>query len=354
MNALAFTIQHRPPELTEAILRMKGLLKEHLAAFIRRFEIDLLIVENALTIPMNLPLGLALTEYIAETGFPTIAHHHDFYWERDRFLTNCVPDYLAMAFPPRLPSISHVVINSQGANQLSLRTGISAVLIPNVMEFEQPPQKPDGYAETLAADLGLSPGQAMFLQPTRIVQRKGIEHAIELVRRTGLDARLVITHAYGDEPGDYQKRIYDFAALLNVPLTLAASIVESQRGRTAEGRKIYSLADAYQQANLVTYPSTIEGFGNAFLEAIYYCKPIVVNTYSIYDLDIKPKGFQAIEFDGYITDRTVEQTRAILETPALAEEMTQRNYQLGLRYYSFKVLERHLKTLLMDCFGEAA
>ena len=35
-------------------------------------------------------------------------------------------------------------------------------------------------------------------------------------------------------------------------------------------------------ADLVTYPSTFEGFGNAFLEAIYYCRPIVVNTYSIY------------------------------------------------------------------------
>ena len=27
---------------------------------------------------MNLPLGVALTHFIAETGFPTIAHHHDF------------------------------------------------------------------------------------------------------------------------------------------------------------------------------------------------------------------------------------------------------------------------------------
>jgi mannosylglucosylglycerate synthase len=71
-----------------------------------------LVVENALTIPMHLPLGLALTEFIAETAIPTIAHHHDFYWERQRFLQNCVDDYLAMSFPPRLPAIRHVVINS--------------------------------------------------------------------------------------------------------------------------------------------------------------------------------------------------------------------------------------------------
>ncbi len=81
-----------------------------------KFSLEALIIENALTIPINLPLGLALTEFIAETGYPVIAHHHDFYWERQRFMNNSVQDYLAAAFPPDLPSIRHVVINSVQAN----------------------------------------------------------------------------------------------------------------------------------------------------------------------------------------------------------------------------------------------
>jgi hypothetical protein len=35
---------------------------------------------------LNIPLGLALTELIAETDIPVIGHHHDFFWERKRFL----------------------------------------------------------------------------------------------------------------------------------------------------------------------------------------------------------------------------------------------------------------------------
>ena len=58
--------------------------KEQLYNFIQ-FDLDLLIMENALTIPINLPLGLAIAEFIAETGIPVIAHHHDFSWERQRF-----------------------------------------------------------------------------------------------------------------------------------------------------------------------------------------------------------------------------------------------------------------------------
>ena len=88
------------------------------------------MIENALTIPMNIPLGMAITEFIAETGFPTIAHHHDFYRERMRFMVNCMSDYLNMAFPPALPSIRHVVINSIAAFYVSTRRAYPRRLFP--------------------------------------------------------------------------------------------------------------------------------------------------------------------------------------------------------------------------------
>ena len=98
-----FTRTTRPVEITERIHQLKEYFKQHLYAFISRFDVDLLIVENALSIPVHVPLGMAITELIAETGYPTIGHHHDMAWERERFQVNCVGDYLAMAFPPNLP-----------------------------------------------------------------------------------------------------------------------------------------------------------------------------------------------------------------------------------------------------------
>jgi mannosylglucosylglycerate synthase len=349
---IALTQRYRPSEITRLIHTLADHLKKEVQTFVRQFEIELLIVENALTIPMNIPLGLALTEFIAESCIPTVAHHHDFYWERQRYLVNCVEDYLSMAFPPRLPSIQHVVINSLAASQLGLRIGVSSTLIPNVMAFENPPQSPDGYVNDLRSDLGVAPDELLFLQPTRIVQRKGIEHAIELIKRLKMKARLVISHASGDERDNYERRVREYAELMEVPVVYVSDIIRQERGMV-NGRKVYALDDVYQQADLITYPSTIEGFGNAFLEAIYFCKPIVVNDYSIFDIDIKPKGFRVIEFFGYITGDTVQQTRQVLENPELAKEMTERNYQLGRRYYSYTVLERHLETLIANSFGEA-
>ena len=81
INAQVMGSKVRNPSVTQAIHDLRSLLKVHLHEFIDQFDIDLLIAENVLTIPMHIPLGLALTETIAETQIPTIAHNHDFYWE---------------------------------------------------------------------------------------------------------------------------------------------------------------------------------------------------------------------------------------------------------------------------------
>ncbi len=363
-----FGARVRNRSVTQKIYDLKRKLKDDLYRFIEEYEIDLLVPENALTIPLNIPLGIAITEVISETGMPTIAHHHDFFWERQHFMTNAAWEYLNMAFPPHLPTIQHVVINSSADNQLSLRTGISATIIPNVMDFENPPPMRDGfescgfgagsktasnddYASDVRQALGVADDEVLILQPTRVVKRKGIEHAIELVHRLGMKSKLVISHASGDEGYDYERRVREYSKLMKVDTYFVSNIINEQRGLTKNGRKIYTLEDVYPQADLVTYPSTFEGFGNAFLEAIYFCRPIVVNTYSIYTMDIKPKGFSVIEIDGYVSDEAVRKTRKVLTDPELRRKMVKHNYETAKHYYSYSVLHNKLKSLIKDCTG---
>ena len=348
---ISYRSNKRPPETTSRIHELRSHLKDRLYEFIEKYDVELLIVENALSIPMNIPLGLAIAELIAETDMPVIGHHHDFAWERKRFLVNCIGDYLEMAFPPRLPSIHHVVINSLAATEMGKRRGINVSVIPNVMDYDNPPAPPDEYTASLRADLGVDPDEHFFLQPTRPLQRKGIEYAFELMRRLGANARLVISHAGGDEGNEYKEHIRTYAKLLDVRVNLVSDIVDTERGTTRDGRKIYILGDIYPIADLVTFPSLLEGFGNAFLEAVYYRRPIFINNYTIYSIDIKPKGFKAVEFNGFVTDETVNHVRKILKDSEFVEEMTEHNYKLGKQYYSFTVLEQHLHVLLHACFS---
>lgn len=342
----------RPRSLTREIHRVRSRIKDALYEFVERFDIDILVPENVITIPLNIPLGIAVTEMIAETGINTIAHHHDFFWERKRFLVNCVWDYLNACYPPHLPTVQHTVINTSGRNQLALRTGIASTLIPNVMDFEQPPAPMDEYAADARKALGIGEDELLVLQPTRVVQRKGIEHAIELVARLDMPATLVISHASGDEGYEYEQRVREYAELLNIRALFVDDLIGDVRGTTEDGRKVYSLQDIYRHADLVTYPSLFEGFGNAFLEAVYFKKPILVNNYSIYSHDIKPKGFQVIEMDDFISHRTIKETKELLGNKERIAEMVERNYELALKHFSYRVLDSRLIYLAKSFYGE--
>ena len=185
VQAALFGVTTRPREISNRIHEMKEKLKTGIYEFIERFELELLIPQNILAIPMNVPLGLAMTEVMAETGIPSIAHHHDFAWERERFIVTSGADYLAAAFPPTLPALVHVVINSMQQKELARRYGQASTIIPNVIDFETPPPGIDDYSKDFRKEIGLSEDDILVLQPTRLVARKGIEHAIELLRRLG-------------------------------------------------------------------------------------------------------------------------------------------------------------------------
>jgi len=276
-----------------------------------------------------------------------IAHHHDFYWERERFLVNSAKDYLTCAFPPNLHNICHVVINSVASAQLSYRQGISNTLIPNVYDYASPPAPPDDYASDLREQIGLGENDPLVLQPTRVVPRKLIERSIEIVSLMNLENPvLVISHASGDEGDHYYRRILEYAEHWGVQVRAIEHLIGARRGKGPNGEKQYSIGDVYQCADLVTYPSGYEGFGNAFLETLYYRRPIVVNRYSIYIVDIEPKGFQVITIDGFASREAVRTIREVLENEKLREQTAQKNYELALQHYSYEVLERDLLNLL--------
>jgi len=256
-----------------------------------------------------------------------------------------------MAFPPTIWSIQHVVINSSARHQLARRTGVGSTIIPNVMNYEKLPPKIDEFSADLRESLRLEPDELFILQPTRVVQRKGIENSIELVSRLNRKARLVISHASGDEGQDYERRVRHYAELMGVNALFVSDVFDEKRRITPEGKKVYSLWDAYPHADLITYPSLIEGFGNAFLEALYFRKPIVVNNYTIFAIDIRTKGFHVIEFDNYITDETVQKTLEVLDNQQIRDEMCQLNYQLALQHYSYSILRVRLSNLISHFFG---
>lgn len=354
-------------DLEKEVLELADRIERGLRAFIDEFFIELLIPNNIWSVGVNLPAAVAFSRVVRELGIPAVAHHHDFYWETFRGMVptcevarNFASEYL----PPNKPLVTHVVINSLVQAELRKRNGVESTVVPNVFDFAGDPWGVDDYNYDFRETIGVNENDVVVLQATRIVERKGIELAIDLVRelnkpdhieklrerglydgrRFSEESRIVLVLAgYSeDRTNKYLNRLKEKIGRAGIEVRFISDVVLSRRGEI-DGWRIYSLWDCYVFADLVTYPSLFEGWGNQFLEAIRANLPLVLFEYPVFRSDIAPLGFRYIslgseaEADEATLVRIPEaalQSAAreavqILTSPDRYQEMVERNFDLG-------------------------
>jgi len=338
--------------LEQQIENMAVQIEQALQEVITEVGISVLSIENALAIPLNLPLGLALHRIIADTGIPSIARHHDLYWERARFQQSNVEQLLRDSFPPVIDWLAHVTINRVAKKELKLRKGVEARWFPNSFDFSTI-QGIDDYNRDFRESLGLRAGQLLFLQPTRIIRRKGIERAIKLLTRLredhGLDGVLVVSGPVDNREEAYAKFIFQEAARRQVSLIHAADSIDLDR-HIVDGQKTYSMADAYVHADVITFPSDLEGFGNPVVEAAMYRKPLFVNRYPVLAdiMSLAGDAFDFVVVKDQVTDKATEAVYKLLTDTALRRNVTERNFETAKAHFSLTRLSERLAKALQD------
>ncbi len=330
---------------------------------VKEHRIDVLIAENTNAMPMTILGGVAMY-YVATTQrVATIFHHHDFWWERSRFSGSRIESLLTTIMPPVDLALEHVVISSYAAHILSSLKRVSPHIIPNCEDFERPVMV-DEYNRRFREDFGFSDDDILVVQPTRIVPRKRIEDSVALV---GLLARrfpewrsrlhYIISLYQGDEPDEhYIDLITREAERYDIPLHIISDRVQSVRGTSETGERLYTNRDVLVNADLVTYLPIWEGFGNALLEAVAARVPVVTTTYLVYKTDIMVSGMRNIEVrDSYdrdgrllIEDVVLDQIHEVLTNPSRRQEMVDHNFEVGKQEFGLSRLERQLRKLLED------
>ena len=344
-------------ELLEQLEYASNKIAIHIFEWIVSNRIDIMISENASALPSHLSMGMAIKKIVKNTNIKVLCHDHDFFWERgDRYKSPFkeVNDLVHGTFPLIAPNVKHAVINKYSKDTLSKKFGIESVLVPNVMDFNKPYAEIDEYNRNMLSDIGLQKGDIPIFQATRIVRRKGIETAIELIDRIkDKKVKLVITGSYADDEryGYYRElvKIVKDKGLKN-RVFFSHNKILSKRGKTSGGEKIYSLSDAYANARACTYFSKYEGFGNAFVEAVLAKRPIFVNNYKpVFWPDIGSKGFKTVMIeDNVLTDKAVSEISEIIHNDKLRKEITEYNFKLAKKYFSFDILEKKLTELVTN------
>ena len=350
-------------QLIDEIRNNSAVIRDRLTEWSDQCALDLIISENASSLPSHLEMGYAIRQVLHKTRIPAITHDHDFAWDRgDRYRSSQprINEFVEEIFPLRSGRVIHAVINSNAATLLKERYDCDAEVVPNVMDFTRPYGIRNSGNASLPGKLGVGQGDILLLQATRILRRKGIDTAIRLVHELhDPKVKLVITGNYPDDAGSayYQelanlvhelglKEQVRFAHDLFNPLPTTRNLKKS----------LFSPADAYAYATACTYFSRHEGFGNEFVEAILARRPVFVNNYEpVFMPEIGSKGFRTVMIEhGDLTGEAVEEIDGILHNPDKAREMSEFNFELGKRYFSFETLRAQLRTLIERATGNPA
>jgi len=320
-----------------------------------RRSVDLLIVANALSLPMHFPLAVALSRVIEELNLPSIARHHDFWWERKKYLKSHLFHFFERWFPPKLSNLKHVVINSIAREELKKRTGIEADVIWDSFDFKNNIKaKKDRYSKNFRNDFEIERDDLVFLQATRIVPRKRVEMSVDFIKKLNNPKSILILAGHtGDEGKEYYKKIYRLVRESKIRFRFIGDRINSRRrleavsnGKFPVRKRIYTLWDCYKNVDFILYPTKIEGFGNQFVESIFFKKPIIMTPYPVYRKDIEPLGFETIIMLQKVTQGVIRKVESIIENPDLAKKMTEKNYELGKKYMSYEWVEKKLKKLI--------
>ncbi len=363
-------------ELMQHISNISLRIKDEFTKIHEQEKFDLLLVHNIFSHGRHIAAASAFAHFIRSHNVDVIATHHDFYWERREYAQPSFPEveaYLKEYVPMRSPRVKHICINTIAQRKLRERSMESEVL-GDVFDFSRKSWVRDDFNSDLLKQINVNEDDLVVLQATRIVRRKGIELAMHLVERLNewrhflcdrplyngkqitWNSRIVLLLAgYAEKDAvDYVASLKKLAEKLNIELRFIGSVVDQARKTDP---KRYSLWDTYACADLVTFPSQSEGWGNQFIEAVFARRPVVVFDYPVFRYDLKSEGYdyvslghETIQPDEFGLEQIDENTliNACAETVEfLIGEDTQkkldRNFYIGKKNHDLAVLREYFR-----------
>jgi len=266
-------------------------------------DAQLVIVENLASLPLNVAAREQL--YAVLDGRRALFHHHDLPWQRE---------HLAHLEGPRdQPQWHHVTINDLSRRELA-RRGIAATTIMNSFDCDPPAGDRAGTRRELDVD-----AQTLIVMPTRLLARKNVEGALALA--SSLDAVLWLL---GPPEDGYEVELEQLLMGTNVDVRQGLDV-----GRTVD--------DAYAACDLVTVPSSWEGFGNPVLESVTHRRALSVYPYPVL-AEIKSHGFRFFGLDD------VDGVREFVRRPD--ETLLDENLSIARRRFNVRDLPQRLARVL--------
>jgi glycosyltransferase involved in cell wall biosynthesis len=268
---------------TRAFNQLKNEIKTELRDLIS--DLNVCIVHNIPSMPFNFAATAALNE-LSDEGVTRFI-----FWLHDTAIVRKEWQKLVDHFPVTLlhhknENITFVTPTSYRAKQFASFDEHYRIprmkVIPNGVSVEEY-LKIDQVTKKLLKRLELSFDDFIILTPVRILPRKNIELALDVVHELihltdGRRIKLLITGPPNDDnaANSYEQKLKRKIERLHLKdnVIFCHDLVDFKRSITKRRIKKWSVADVYNIADLVFIPSKEEGFGLPVIEAGAARKPI--------------------------------------------------------------------------------
>jgi glycosyltransferase involved in cell wall biosynthesis len=238
-------------------------------------DCDVCIAHNVLTLHKNLALSMALLSPNSPQKIPIVAWCHDLAWTNEQYLADLHTGSPWDILRQRWPDVRYVTVSEPRRIELAKLLGIApeqiAVVVPGVDPHKFFRWTPT--MKTLADKLRLLDADGVLLLPSRITRRKNVEMGLrilgEIRDQTGQDFRLIITGPPGPHNPANPGYLGELLALRSdLVLEDAAHFLYSY-GENEQPLILDedTIANLYQIADGLLFPSVQEGFGIPVLEA---------------------------------------------------------------------------------------
>ncbi|HXW00680.1 MAG TPA: glycosyltransferase family 4 protein, partial [Anaerolineae bacterium] len=262
---------NRPANFEALVSQTKIALLTHLG------HCDVLIGHNLFTLHKNLILTTAVYRLTQMgEGPPWVAWHHDFAWLRPQYQPELHPGEPWELLRHPWHGARHVTVSQAQQADLARLYNLPAEAITVISPGVEPADfyRSSSTVRQLVEKWGLLEADCTFLLPARITRRKNIElglHWLAAVReQSGWDARLVVTGPPGPHNPTNTAYLEQLLALRQ-ELRLDRAVHFAYEANENPDQPLLltdaEVAEFYQLADALFFPSHQEGFGIPILEA---------------------------------------------------------------------------------------
>ncbi len=343
-------------------------IEGRLVSLLDDIDPDLLVVDDVFSLPLNLPFSLVLGRWLAEKKLPCVAVHHDFYWWHDRFVSGWFGDLLVNNFPLGSANVVNVTPDRASNRELYRKTGKTSKIIYSCLDFDSvslndPAREGErgrlftqgvagkGGDKTATGSGESAPGRGshargdgfgtIVLLPAGAWSQASIAGTAEFVRKleaeTGSPAFLVSDGAADNELDPDCPRLDIAGQAFRGAASGAGHVWRRQR---LPGFGEADPVGIYAMSNIVILPEASRGM-MPVIRAIACRKPVVCVDGPLMD-ELRELGLQFLTLDGEAVTRVAK----LMDLPLLIEEMLERNFEIGRRYFSLESLTKMILELI--------